>query len=143
MDFKGQFDLSRKAIYYIIVLFVLAFIVIYMNNVIKSSNLRDISNLGKASGNQLVAELITSPSCFTFFDTDIGRSYPGIIDATRLNDETLSGCARFFPDKFSASINGLDLGDKDFSGKQFSRPVLVLEDDILKLKKASFEVQNA
>lgn len=143
MNKIAQFDLSRKSVYYIIVLFVLAFMVIYMNNVIRSSNMRDVSNLGRASGNQLVAELVASPSCFVLFDEDIGRNYPGIIDSSRLNQEALSGCAMYFPDKFSVKINEIVIGDRNFTGKKFSRPVIIDESGVMKFGEASFEVQNA
>src|SRR3989344_6745652 len=104
MNKKAQFDLSRKAVYYIIVLFVLAFIVISMNNVIKSGNLKDVSLIGKSYGNLLVAEVLTSPNCFSYRDEDIGRNYPGIIDVKMFNEE--NKCGKYFPDKYSISFNG-------------------------------------
>ena len=138
MNKKAQFDLSRKAVYYIIVLFILAFIVISMNNVIKSGNLKDVSLIGKSYGNLLVAEVLTSPNCFSYRDEDIGRNYPGIIDVKRFNED--NQCGKYFLDKFSISFNGTKIGDDAFSGKEFSRPVLT---DDGSLNEITIKVQNA
>lgn len=137
---KAQFDLSRKAVYYLIVLFVLAFIVISMNNVIKSGNLKDISLLGKSAGNLLVAELITSPNCFTDYDEDIGRAYPGIIDDGKFNEDALSSCGKYFQDKFYLSLDNEKIGDTEFAGKEISRPILLKDGSFKELKVGA---QNA
>lgn len=136
---KAQFDMSRKVVYYLIALFVLAFIVIYMSSIIRSGNLRDVSLLSKASGNILAAELLTSQNCFSTFDEDLSRVYPGIIEENNLLEESLQNCGKYFPDKFSISIKDKKFGDEDFSGKKFSRPVIVNGN----LEEAKLEVQNA
>lgn len=137
---KAQFDLSRKAVYYLIVLFVLAFIVISMNNVIKSGNLKDISLLGKSAGNLLVAEVITSPNCFTEYDEDIDRNYPGMIDSGKFNEDALSSCGKYFQDKYSINLDDKELGDSQFNGKKFSRPVILKDGTFNEIKVV---VQNA
>lgn len=137
---KAQFDLSRKTVYYILALFILAFIVLSMNNVIKSGNLKDISHLGRSAGNLLVAEIVTSPNCFAEHDEDLDRNYPGIIDLDNFNEERLSSCGKYFQDKFSISLDNTKIGDSEFNGKEFSRPVLLKDGSFKELK---VKVQNA
>ena len=137
---KDQFDLSRKVVYSLLVRFVLAFMVIYMNSVIKSGNLRDISLLGKSSGNLFVAELLTSPNCFAYFDEDIGRVYPGVINEEKRNEDSLESCGKYFRDHFSISVADKKIGDAGFSGKMFSRPVILSNGS---LEEVEIEVQNA
>lgn len=137
---KAQFDLSRKTVYYIFALFILAFIVISMINVIKSGNLKDISLLGKSAGNLLVAEIVTSSNCFAEHDEDLDRNYPGIINLDNFNEERLNTCGKYFQDKFSVTIDNTKIGDSEFNGKEFSRPVLLNDGSFKELK---VKVQNA
>lgn len=135
---KAQMDLSRKTVYYVIVLFVLAFMVIYMNNIIKSGNQKDVSLLGKASGNLLIAELATSPNCFAYMDNDLNRVYPGIIDMDRFN-EIPPNCAKYYPGRFSLLLKGKNLGDQSLAaGKIYSIPVILQDGSF-----AEMVVQNA
>lgn len=137
---KAQFDLSRKTVYYLLVLFILAFIVLSMNNVIKSGNIKDISLLGRSAGNILVAEIVTSSGCFAEHDGDLDRNYPGIIDIDKLNEKKLSSCGKYFQDKFYISLGDTKIGDSGFGGKEFSRPVLLKDGSFSELKA---RVQNA
>lgn len=135
---KAQMDLSRKTVYYIIALFVLAFMVIYMNNIIKSGNQKDVSLLGNASGNLLIAELAASPNCFAYMDDDLNRVYPGMIDMDRFNEIPLN-CAKYYPGRFSLLLKGKNLGGQSLEAGKISSIPVILQDGSF----AEMVVQNA
>lgn len=39
-----------------------------------------------------LARIINNPNCFAYFDEDIQRTYPGLIDPNKINDDTLKEC---------------------------------------------------
>jgi hypothetical protein len=52
------------------------------------------------------ARIEFSDKCFAFYDTEIGRAYPGIIDLGRLNNKTISECINFtISERFAMSVN--------------------------------------
>jgi hypothetical protein len=69
----------------------------------------DIKN---SEGNILINRLISSPGCLAYTDKTLGRSYPGIIDLSRFNPETLNNCIYFGEsnDFAAASLNLTTIG---------------------------------
>lgn len=139
---KAQYDLGRKAIYYIIVLFFLTFIFLYLRGVIVGSNEDLYYNLYKAKAELILQQLSTSPDCLAYYDEDINRAYPGIIDNDKLSAERLD-CVRFY-DGFNAGIrDGASLKQTELKPiYTVEKPVLLKSSDGLKLEKLYVEVAN-
>lgn len=95
---KGSYDISRKTLYFIIVLVVLAFIFIYMAGTISKHYLITEKNKEAIMGQILLQEAIYSKNCFAYYDETTGRLYPGIIDRAKFEGEKSKSCMRYLGD---------------------------------------------
>lgn len=139
---KAQYDIGRKAIYYIIVLFFLTFIFLYLRGVIVGSNEDLYYNLHRAKAELILQQLSTSPDCFAYYDEDTYRTYPGIIDPNKLNTVKLN-CVKFYKG-FNAGIkDGVSLKQTELPPiYTVEKPVLLKTSEGLKLEKLYVEVAN-
>lgn len=95
---KGSYDISRKTLYFIIVLVVLAFIFIYMAGTISKYYSISSKNKEAIMGQILLQEAVYSPKCFAYYDETTGRTYPGIIDQAKFEGEKSKSCRRYIGD---------------------------------------------
>lgn len=95
---KGSYDISRKTLYFIIVLVVLAFIFIYMAGTISKYYKISEKNKEAIMGQILLQEAIYSKNCFAYYDETTGRAYPGIIDQAKFEGERSKWCKRYIED---------------------------------------------
>ncbi|HII15112.1 MAG TPA: hypothetical protein HA362_02260 [Nanoarchaeota archaeon] len=92
---KASYDFSRKAIYFIVVLFVLTFIFLYMHGAIVNYNKIAVQKEAAIAGVVLAQEAIMSPKCFAYVDAATGRAYPGMIDLEKFNSEGKQRCMEY------------------------------------------------
>lgn len=133
---KGSYDISRKTLYFIIVLFVLAFIFIYMAGTISKYYSISSKNKEAIRGQILLQEAIYSPNCFAYYDETTGRTYPGIIDQAKFEEEHSKWCMRYIegtPYKISTPSKSIFTGLLNDNTEKAERSVLlkVSNSDIL------------
>lgn len=92
MNSKGQFDLARKSIYWMIASVVITMVVIFFVMIIASYQ----SNL-TALPPELLSGLVSlrftqNTHCFAYQDTVTGKVYPGVIDLAKFNTERMRQC---------------------------------------------------
>ncbi len=139
---KGQYDIGRKTIYFIVVIFFLTFIFLYMRGVVVGSDEDLYYNLHHAKAELILQQLSTSPNCFAYHDAEISRTYPGILDSEKLTKDSIDSCMKFY-EGFNVKV-----GDKLFKGTELKpihtvqRPVLLMEGDGLKRETLTVEVAN-
>lgn len=105
MDKRAQYDLSRKVIYFIVVLFFLAIMFLLLNSTFKTLDLRVLTATEKMSHRVLMNEMVFSPHCFAYVDPETQRAYPGVIDLARFNDANLySPCGKYYKGKFTVYL---------------------------------------
>lgn len=105
MDKRAQYDLSRKVIYFIVVLFFLAIMFLLLNSTFKTLDLRVLAATEKMSHRVLINEMVFSPHCFAYIDPETNRAYPGVIDLARFNDANLyNPCGKYYKGKFTAYL---------------------------------------
>lgn len=101
MNKKAQFDVGRKFIYYLLVIFFLIVIFIFLNTTFAKFDYRILDSSNKLSSNIVATEMIMSPFCFAYFDEEIERTYPGIIDKSKFNNENIyKSCGKYYENKF-------------------------------------------
>ncbi|MBU2638705.1 MAG: hypothetical protein KJ955_07055 [Nanoarchaeota archaeon] len=104
MNRKASFDLSRKALYFILVLFVVTFIFLYMHAAIIKQGTKGITHRGSVSGQLIAAEALTSSRCFAYYDEELDRAYPGVIDFDKIKAGLKLGCLQYAQNPFKISI---------------------------------------
>jgi len=144
MHKKAAFNLGRKTLYFIITIFVITFIFLYMRNAITSYNDDVVSDFSNIEGAVIATEALMSPKCFAYYDEEIDRVYPGIIDYSKLNEETLGkGCMIYIDSPYKIKV--LDKILRLTEGEDLETiisPILILKDGVLKSDKMEINVQD-
>lgn len=86
---KGAYDLGRKALYYIIVMIIIAVLFTYMLNSVRKYQITNISNLDKVTDLVMVQNVI---KCVSQKDAETGKISLGKIDEAKLKQESLVEC---------------------------------------------------
>ncbi|RME55152.1 hypothetical protein D6777_01425 [Candidatus Woesearchaeota archaeon] len=113
MNKKAQYDFARKAVYLIVVVFVLTFLFVSLYGFFFKSNEGLIKKLNKEHLSTLTKSFLYSANCFAYSDDYSGRVYPGTIDLSKFNNETLQNgkCALFYKDGFGVWLYKGKVGD--------------------------------
>lgn len=138
MTKKGQYDLGRKALYLIVVIFFLTIMFIYLNTTFGQFDLKILKATDKVTSELIAMTTFISPQCFAYVEPSTGRAYPGIIDLSRFkNDSMYKTCGLYYEDKFAAYLlMGDDLKDMPSYRKTIKKS------SVHKVGKASVEFEN-
>ena len=122
MNRKGSYDISRKTLYFILVLFVLAFIFIYMAGTINKYYGISMDERDAVMAHIMSSEAIFSRWCFAYYDESTGRAYPGFIDADKFKKPLNPSCLRYADAPYAFYLN------PDSQDKQVISEDALLED---------------
>lgn len=86
---KGAYDLGRKAVYYIVVVIIIAVLFVYIMNNFREYRITMLSTLDKATDFAMVNNIVI---CVSQKDADTGKMYLGKIDPAKLNKDSLTKC---------------------------------------------------
>lgn len=86
---KGAYDLGRKAMYYIVVMIIIAVLFTYMSGNFRKYQITKLSNLDSVTDLVMIHNVI---KCVSKTDTDTGRIYLYTIDEKKLDKESLTKC---------------------------------------------------
>ncbi|MDP2909424.1 MAG: hypothetical protein Q8N77_06490 [Nanoarchaeota archaeon] len=86
---KGAYDLGRKAVYYIVVVVIIAVLFLYITNNFRNYQIIRLSTLDKATDLVMVQAAL---KCLSQKDTETGRTYMYKIDESKLEKEALINC---------------------------------------------------
>jgi hypothetical protein len=86
---KGAYDLGRKAIYYIVVIIIIAILFVYISNSFRKFQIVRFSALNEVTDFVILNNVI---KCVSQKDADTGRIYLYQIDETKLNKDSLTAC---------------------------------------------------
>jgi|GEM_PF-6126972 len=149
MDKRGD-EHSSFVIYMIIAIFVIAFMIIgylYITSTVKYLSTYTSKDLHT---NILVQRFIYSPTCFAYFDYEINRDYPNIIEWRKFSDENLNKCIQSEKFAFRLALQNIDTSQakviqsqnwKNTPSKTILRSVLIHDDKIYR-GKLTIDVQN-
>jgi len=104
MENKGLYDLGRKAIYMIIAVIIISFVFMYAKSIFVGYQAKHIRGFSNLEPNIIFSVAVTSPHCFAYYDEEIGRTYPGVIDFSKFNDYQLENCFVYTKKKVSFSL---------------------------------------
>ncbi len=86
---KGAYDLGRKAVYYIVVIIIIAILFVYISNSFRKYQVVRLSTLDELADLVLLNNVI---KCVSQKDSDTGRVYLYKIDEAKLNKDELTKC---------------------------------------------------
>ncbi len=115
---------------------------------------KEMATVGGLETEILVQRFLNSPKCFTYYDPELGRPFPGMIVVGEFNEKNLASCystgdkkmpafslALKYDEKESAYINTSNWIGDDFNIKK-DYPVLINEDGNVKGGLLIVKVQN-
>jgi len=86
---KGAYDLGRKAVYYIVVIIIIAILFVYISNSFRKFQIVRFSALNEVTDFVILNNVI---KCVSQKDADTGRIYLYKLDETKLNKDSLTAC---------------------------------------------------
>lgn len=86
---KGAYDLGRKAMYYIVVIIIIAILFVYISNSFRKFQITKLSTLNEVTDLVVVDNVV---KCISQKDADTGRIHLYKIDEAKLNKDRLVSC---------------------------------------------------
>lgn len=86
---KGAYDLGRKALYYIVVIIIIAILFTYISNSFRKYQVTKISYLNEVTDIVMINNIL---KCISYKDSDTGRIYLYKIDKKLLKEDSLMEC---------------------------------------------------
>ncbi|MFA6461503.1 MAG: hypothetical protein WCV90_04490 [Candidatus Woesearchaeota archaeon] len=134
----GAYDIARKSVYWMVAGIMLVIVVLVYAYFLSGLQARLIYVPEKLKAEVISMRFANIPECFAYQDPDTNRVYPGVIDISKFNNQTMNGCYRTSEEKGYEEYNfRLKLKNKGdevltnryFYGDQFTlfREVLVRE----------------
>ena len=114
--------LGKKPMYFLAVLFYLAFAFLFFSFFI-SSNITSANTIpANVKTTVLINRFLNSPDCLAYEDEETGRAYPGIIDIKKFDDNQIKKCYSTSEDKSYSFRFELESSNPDFKKKVCSTP---------------------
>lgn len=108
MTIRGQFDFGRKALYMVVVFFVLVFMFYYMSTLMNNHYARAVVDSDLISTELIASNLIVSPRCLAYEDPVVSRVYVGVVDLSKLT-VNLDSCIPYNDRPFKVSVAGKEI----------------------------------
>ncbi len=102
---KGQFDVARKSISWMIMGSILTMAVLALVVVLSIFQSTIFSVPGELSASIVSQRFVNTPECFTYQDPITERIHPGIIDINKFTQARMDDCYRTENDKGYESMN--------------------------------------
>lgn len=89
---EGGFEPARKMIYWAIAAVVITIVVIAFTLIIANYKSTLTKVPPKLRAELIALRFVNAPGCFAYQDEITGRIYPGVIDLSKFNEETMNKC---------------------------------------------------
>ena len=89
---KSSFDLGAMIYYAMVSIFILVFIMFTYLFIINGFSTNIVYTSRGAESAVLINRALYSPNCFAYYDIDTLRTYPGVIDLNKFNQENFDKC---------------------------------------------------
>ena len=106
---RGQ-TIGYEQIYFIIALFVIAFMFIYLHQSFKQYNQESFECTSEAFQEIMVAKILYS-DCFTYPDPDTQSTISGSIDKYKFTQDSYNNCFNFLIKKTNLTIGTISIGE--------------------------------
>ena len=86
----------------------------------------------------IVTETLYSPDCFAYFDEELQRTFPGIIDLSKFNQETFDSCFKYIDQDVKLEIGEIIVGDNLTSKDSETKLIQVYDEGNITTDKITF-----
>jgi len=117
---KGQFVLGYKGLYFIVAMFLIAFIFLYMHNAFANYQTGKIECLDTSIQEIMIAKVLYDP-CLTYTDPDTQQTIPGTIDFSKFTQENLDACFSYILEKKNLTLGEKSIGDAIYDPYSISK----------------------
>lgn len=139
---KGAYDFTRTVLYYIIVLFFITAMFLTLHSVIYNSNKAFVENMDETFGKIMINKALISSSCFAYHNEKIDRTYPGIIDFEKFNEEQLKKCLKYYHNDLMFRIEDKQIGKGSWGTWERSKiPIVLKKGDVYKETFLEYEIE--
>lgn len=131
-----------KQFYFIIALFVIAFLFIYLHQSFKQFSMESYQCTDQASQEIMVAKVLYS-DCFTYTDPDTKATIPGTIDKSKFTQENYDKCFHFIIKKTNLTIDEISIGEPIYNPVVINKTVWLYNNNEKTPKILSFKFEEA
>jgi len=109
MNKRGDsWNATQMLIYSLIAVFVLLYMVGLFSYVLSHFKYSTLHTSKTLDEDLLMQRFMRSPDCFVYFDYEINRAYPNVIDWEKFSDEQLNKCLLHKNIKFQLTLENLE-----------------------------------
>ena len=102
---KGDYTLGHKIFYAIVFVVVVALIFSYAHALFTNYRFKSVDNSLEIEAIILANLLVSDPDCYAYYDEDLGRCYPGIIDFVKTyRERDMEKCLKYLPEGYRVDI---------------------------------------
>jgi len=135
---KGQYTIGHKWLYYVIALFLITIMVLFFRGEIQGKMIDSTLCLEDVEKQLIVTETLYSPDCFAYFDEELQRTFPGIIDLSKFNQETFDSCFKYIDQDVKLEIGEIIVGDNLTSKDSETKLIQVYDEGNITTDKITF-----
>ena len=107
---KAQYTLGHKWLYFLVALFIIAFMFLYMRAMFQGYETDTVICTKETENSLMIAETLYSENCFVYSDDN--RVYPGTIDWTKFTQEVFeNNCYKNMLSEVNITIDGKNIGE--------------------------------
>ncbi len=144
MNKSGAYDFGRLVPYMFIVLIVIAFIMLTMISTFNTYQVQTSMCMNELEKDLMVQELLYSPNCFVYVDSELERAYPGIIDLSKFTQDNLnSNCLDYIERNVRLTLDNLVLGNEVIQPEIVTKQVLVYNDGLFEMQTLIIEIEKS
>jgi hypothetical protein len=88
----------------------------------------------------MVAETLFSENCMVYSDNE--RVYPGVIDLSKFNQETIDKCYSNIDNRISLTIDDQTIGDELYSPVTITKPIQIYDNEDITFSKLIIQVEE-
>jgi hypothetical protein len=125
---KGQYSPGHKWVYFIIAIFLLAFMFLFLRSAFADYQVGKLQCADEVIDELMIAKVLYSPDCFAYYDKDTERTTVGMIDKAKFTHETYESCFTYIIKKVTLRIDDTTIGETIYSPKEMAKPILLYDE---------------
>jgi len=137
---RGQIT-GYKQIYFIIALFIIAFMFVYLHQSFKQYSQESLECTSEAYQEIMIAKILYS-DCFTYTDIDTNALIPGSIDKSKFIQESYNNCFHFIIKKTNLTIDGVSVGEPIYDPITINKTIWLYDNDEKTPKTLTFMFED-
>jgi hypothetical protein len=137
---KGSYTYGYKVLFIIVSIFLIVFMFGYFRGMYYNIQTDAIICPDEMENYLMVAETLFSENCMVYSDNE--RVYPGVIDLSKFNQETIDKCYSNIDNRISLTIDDQTIGDELYSPVTITKPIQIYDNEDITFSKLIIQVEE-